>query len=75
VQVEEIEKPPFEINDNTDDVLEPRPAAIQPAPYPQTTRRSTERQTLRDSFDKAQPYPMPKNAPPMHHQQLMNNGR
>ena len=28
VQVEEIEKPPFEINDNTDDILEPRPAAI-----------------------------------------------
>jgi len=30
VQVEEIEKPPYEINDNTDDVLEPRPAAIAP---------------------------------------------
>jgi hypothetical protein len=31
VQVEEIEKPPYEINDNTDDVMEPRPAAIAPA--------------------------------------------
>jgi hypothetical protein len=31
VQVEEIEKPPFEINDNTDDVLEPMPAALPPA--------------------------------------------
>jgi hypothetical protein len=30
VQVEEIEKPPFEINDNTDDIVEPRPAAIAP---------------------------------------------
>jgi hypothetical protein len=30
VQVEEIEKPPFEINDNTDDVMEPRPAALPP---------------------------------------------
>jgi hypothetical protein len=30
VQVEEIEKPPYEINDNTDDVVEPRPAAIAP---------------------------------------------
>jgi hypothetical protein len=28
--VEEIEKPPYEINDNTDDVMEPRPAAIAP---------------------------------------------
>ena len=28
--MEEIEKPPYEINDNTDDVLEPRPAAIAP---------------------------------------------
>ena len=30
MQVEEIEKPPYEINDNTDDVVEPRPAAIAP---------------------------------------------
>ena len=28
--MEEIEKPPYEINDNTDDVMEPRPAAIAP---------------------------------------------
>ena len=27
--MEEIEKPPFEINDNTDDVMEPKPASIQ----------------------------------------------
>jgi hypothetical protein len=29
VQVEEIEKPPFEIHDNTDDVSEPMPAHIK----------------------------------------------
>lgn len=28
LQVEDYEKPPFEINDNTDDVEEPKPAAI-----------------------------------------------
>jgi hypothetical protein len=28
VQVEEIEKPPYEINDNTDDIMEPQPAAL-----------------------------------------------
>lgn len=32
VQVEDIEKPPFEIIDNTDDVQEPRPAAIVSGP-------------------------------------------
>lgn len=31
VQVEEIEKPPYEINDNTDDIMEPRPAALAQA--------------------------------------------
>jgi hypothetical protein len=30
VQVEEIEKPPYEINDNTDDIMEPQPAALLP---------------------------------------------
>lgn len=45
VQVEEIEKPPFEINDNTDDVMEPMPASLPPAStknhnHPSTVRSS-----------------------------------
>ena len=32
MQVEDIEKPPFEINDNTDDVLEPQPPALKMPP-------------------------------------------
>jgi hypothetical protein len=37
--VEEIEKPPFEINDNTDDVVEPRPAAIAPPSFRSSKNR------------------------------------
>jgi hypothetical protein len=48
VQVEEIEKAPFEILDNTDDVSEPMPAAIKIKPsktqreIPDGMRRSQE---------------------------------
>jgi hypothetical protein len=43
--VEEIEKPPFEINDNTDDVMEPMPASLPPA----STKNHNNPSTVRSS--------------------------
>lgn len=42
MQVEDIEKPPFEINDNTDDVMEPQPPALKMPP----SRRSQDSRYL-----------------------------